>query len=336
MRQIVSIVALMLALLAIGTLGFRLVEDLRWLDALFMAVTTLSTVGYTDEVAAGRSFSDAGKLFAVVYIVFGFTVFTYSAFTLGQLIVNAEFRRHWGRRRMDQTIEALHGHFLVCGVGRMGRTICHYLAKRGQPFVAIDRNEDRVARLREAHGWLAIVGDATSDQVLHKAGIARAAALATVLPTDSDNVYVTLSAHLLQPRLKIVARASDDAAVEKLQRAGASRVVSPYSSGATKIARFMLHPSIEDFFEIADERGRQVELADVLIGPNSPYAGKALSQTNLRDQGVMVLAIRKANGEQVMPPSGSTPIAAGDCLFVFGSSAAVNRMIQQAEQPPVI
>ena len=167
--------------------------------------------------------------------------------------------------------------------------------------------------------------------MLTNAGIKQARSLASVLPTDADNVYVALSARMLNSNMQIIARASDEKAVEKLERAGASRVVSPFSTGAEKMARFMLNPSIEDFLEIADAQGNELELANVQITEHSPYVGKQLKETDLRDKGVMVIGIRRANGERLMPPPGNTVIHPGDSLFAFGSTSAVNEMIGEAD-----
>jgi voltage-gated potassium channel len=211
----------------------------------------------------------------------------------------------------------------------MGTIISVSLADRKKPFVVIDVDEECLVETCEERGWLYVVGDATDDGILQRAGIARAKSLATVLPTDADNIYVVLSARMLSPDMQIIVRASDEKAVEKLQRAGATRVVSPFSSGAQKMARFMLTPSIEDFLEIADSRGNELELADVQITAGSPYIGKALEQTDLREKGVMVIGIRRANGERLMPPPGSAIIEQGDSLFAFGNAEAVNRLIGQ-------
>jgi voltage-gated potassium channel len=257
----------------------------------------------------------------------GIGIFTYCVSQLGQLLVNMQLRGYWERRAMDHAIRTLKDHYVVCGFGRMGTTICHYLHSRRKPFVVIDTDGDRVAPICRENGWLHLVGDATDDEVLLMAGILEARALTTVLPTDADNVYVVLSARLLNERLQIVARATDEKAVDKLERAGATRVVSPFSSGAMKMARFMLNPSVEDFFEITDDHGSQLELADIQISANSPCVGKRLMDTDLRERGVMVVGIRRANGERLMPPPGTSVIEPGDCLFAFGSSQAVNEMI---------
>jgi voltage-gated potassium channel len=231
------------------------------------------------------------------------------------------------RRRMQKSIEKLQDHYIVCGHGRMGSTICRYLDDRGRPFIVVDVDEALLTAQCEPRGWLYVVGDATDDEVLLRAGIDRAKALAAVLPTDADNVYVVLSARMLASDLQIIARAGDEKAALKMQRAGATRIVSPFSTGAVKMARFMLSPNIEDFLEIADARGNELELADVQIGEDSPLVGMTLSETDLRARGVMVIGIRRANGERLMPPPGSARIEAGDCLFAFGSAESVNRMV---------
>ena len=327
MRRIFFIVALLLTLTLVGTVGFHILTGKPWLDCAYLAIITLTTVGSREP----DPLSDSSKLFIIFYLVFGLWVFTYSAFQLGQAIFSIEMRFLLERRRMQNAISKLKDHFIVCGHGRMGETICQYLHERNRPFVAIDIVEEHLIQTAQVRGWLYLHGDATDDQVLINAGIKQARSLASVLPTDADNVYVALSARMLNSNMQIIARASDEKAVEKLEHAGASRVVSPFSSGAEKMARFMLNPSIEDVLEIADAQGNELELADVLITEHSPYVGKQLTETDLRDKGVMVIGIRRASGERLMPPPGNTVIHPGDSLFAFGSSAAVNEMIGEAE-----
>jgi voltage-gated potassium channel len=225
---------------------------------------------------------------------------------------------------VEKQIQALTDHYIICGLGRMGRTICQHLRERGKPFVVVDKNESKVEQFCNRENWPYIVGDATDDGILFRAGVHRARALSAVLTTDADNVYVVLTARLLAPALQIVARASEEKAIAKMVQAGANRVVSPYSTGATKIARFMLNPNIEDFFEIADRTGKELELADYQLAPESPLVGKKLSETQLRDRGVIIVGIRRADGELLIPPPASSVLHASDCLFVFGSAEALN------------
>ncbi len=331
MKQLLATITLLFSFLILGAVCFRLTEGWDWLQCFYEAVIIMTTVGLS--ATAQAELNPSTKLFIICYLMVGIGIFTYCVSQLGQLVVNLQLRGYWERRAMDHAIRKLKGHFIVCGFGRMGKTICQYLHSRNKPFVVIDVDGESIADVCREHGWLYLVGDATDDEVLLTAGILDAKALTTVLATDADNVYVVLSARLLNEKLQIVARASDEKAIDKLERAGATRVVSPFSSGAMKIARFMLNPSVEDFFEVTDDHGSQLELADVQISENSPCVGKRLMDTDLRERGVMVVGIRRANGERLMPPPGTAIIEAGDCLFAFGSSQAVNEMISRNVGP---
>lgn len=325
MRKLVFTLLLLLLFTVIGMLGFRICEGWDWLQCLYEAVIIMTTVGLSATNQA--ELRDVTKVFIIAYLVCGVGIFTYCASQLGQYLVNLQLSGLLERRRMDRAIDRIHDHYVICGFGRMGREICRYLDSRRKPFVVIDTNAAKLEPECQNQGWPYLNGDATDDAILVKAGIHRAKSLATVLPTDADNVYVVLTARLLKDKLQIIARASDEKAVDKLQRAGASRVVSPFTSGAVKIARFMLNPSIEDFLEVTDDRGSQLELADIMISERCPYIGKPMMETDLRDRGIMVIGIRRSTGERLMPPPGSALIQVGDSLFVFGTSQAVNEMI---------
>lgn len=324
-RRIATIAALLLALTALGTVGFRIVSGSRWFDCLYMAVITLTTVGYGEVIPL----DDAGRMFVMVYLGISIGIFTYTVFSLGQLLVSGEWQLRLEQRHMKQRIQELQGHYIVCGLGRMGLAICRQLHERHQSFVAIDHDAEKLSDVCRQENWLRVSGDATDDQVLHQAGIDRARALATVLPTDADNIYVILSARMLSSHLEIVSRASNDKASAKMERAGANRVVSPFSAGALKIARFLLHPNVEDFLDIADRQGHSLELVDVQITADSPVAGKELQNTDLSRLGVLVVGMRRANGEQLMSPGSGTIIQPGDCLFAFGHRDVVNRVIAE-------
>jgi voltage-gated potassium channel len=316
-------VLILLALTLVGVAGLRLTTGADWFDCLYLSVITLTTVGYGEII----ELNSAGRWFIMVYLVTSLGVVTYSAFTFGALLFSAELQSSWRQQRMNAAIEQLSGHYIVCGMGRMGRIICDYLHQRQQAFVVVDNDETRIASICEPLGWLFVVGDATDDQTLFDAGIDRAQALAAVLPTDADNVYVVISAHMLSPTLQIIARASSQKAVEKLQHAGASRVVSPFSSGAVKMARFMLTPSVEDIMEVVDSRGQGLELADIQIHADSPYVGRSLRESDLRAKGVLVVGVRKVSGEHVMMPPSHYRLQVGDNIFAFGSPEAVNAVI---------
>lgn len=330
MRTVLTTIGLLLALTLFGTFGFRIFTGSGWVECLYLAVITLTTVGSRD---AGTD--TASMLFVVSYLAAGLGIFTFSLFQLGSWVVSADFHTMLERRRMQKRISELNGHSIVCGQGRMGLEICEYLTERGRSVVVVDHNEERIQPVCEENGWPFIVGDATDDDVLKSAGIDRAASLTTVLATDADNLYVVLSARMLNPQIKIIARAVDEKAVQKLERAGATRVVSPFRTGAVKMARFMLNPSIEDFIEIADSRGNELELADIQISPESAYVGRKLMETDFRTRGVMVIGIRRESGERLMPPPGDAVIHSGDSLFVFGNADAVNSIVEHTDEAAI-
>lgn len=330
MRQIVTIVFLLLLLTIVGTVGFRIMTGGGYIECLYLAVITITTVGSSEPAPL----TDGGRLFVVAYLCVSLSIFSYSLYQTGQWVMNTSIRGRIERRKMEKRIGSLHNHYIVCGFGRMGRTICEYLHERRRTFVVIDVDGEMLSEACAAHGWLYVVGDATDDEVLRKAGVPQAQALATVLPTDADNVYVVLSASMLAPELQIISRASTEKAVQKMEHAGASRVISPFSSGAIKIARFMLSPSLEDFIEVADASGVDLELCDIQITEESPYVGKPLTETDLRSRGVMIVGIRRASGERLMPPSGDAVIEAGDSLFAFGNSSAVQTMLAETTATP--
>lgn len=323
LKQLVVAGELLLAMTLIGMAGFRIITGARWLDCLYMTVITLTTVGYGEIIELG----DAGRIFVMVYLVFGIGIFTYSAFQIGQWIASAEMRSMLETRRMERSISHLKDHYIVCGIGRMGATICRHLQKRHKRFVVIDIDEDRVKSVCSREDWHCVIGDATDDQVLLSAGIDRAQALAAVLPTDADNVYVILSARMLSSRLEIIARASSDKAAAKMEHAGANRIVSPFSTGALKMARFLLNPNIEDFLEIMDRQEHDLELADVQIDAGCPYVGKRLMDLSMTELGVVIVGLRRANGDRLMPPPPTATIEPGDCLFAFGQAGALHKML---------
>lgn len=323
--QILRIAGLLVGFTLFGTIGIRLIEGSSWLNSLYMIVITATTVGYEDPV----QLSDKGKIFIIFYLMFGLGIFTYSVSQLGQWIVRQQMSSMLEQRRMQKAITKLRGHYIVCGIGRMGETICEYLHDRGEPFVVIDSNEERLQAACDPRGWFHVFGDATDDFVLKSAGIDHAKSLASALPGDADNVYVVLTARMLNPDFQIIARASDDKAAEKIKHAGASRVVSPFRSGAVKIARFMIHPAVEDFVEVASKHIGGFQVADLQLSETSPYCGKKLSETDFSEKGIMIVGICRPDQEPQMPPPSSTILHAGDSIFALGSSSNVNQLIEE-------
>lgn len=316
MRRLIQIPLLLMFVLMFGAIGLRLCTGQSMLDCFYQATVLLTTVGSQQP----DPLTPVTQVFIMIYLGGGLGVFTYSAFQFGQTLVSGDLRVFLEQRRMKRATDHLSDHFIICGYGRMGATLCEYLHSRHQPFVVIDENPDLVTSEMKSAGWLFVHGDATQDDVLMAAGVDRARGLTTVLPTDADNLYVVLSARLLAADLQIVARGSDESAAQKMQRAGATRVINPLSAGATRMARLMLSPSIENFVEVAETHGIEWEIADVQVPDNSPLVASRLSETPLREAGIILLGICKSSGETHFPPSADLIIEAGDSLFAFGNS----------------
>ena len=315
---------MVIALMLVGIIGLRLIEHASWIDCFYMTVITLSTVGYGDPIGL----STAGKIFISLYLIGSLGVFTYSLFQVGQWIVGSELRRLRERRRMNVAIDRLKDHYIVCGQGRMGLEICRYLAQRERPFVVIEVDEAKLTQHAGPAGWLHIHGDATDDQVLRHAGDRAVRDLwrrcSPVTPRISIRRAFGADACLRTPDHRAGQR-RESGPKTRARRRDSHR--QPFSSGAVKMARFMLNPSIEDFLEIADQKGNELELADFQISSASPYVGKKLMETGLREQGVMVIGIRRPNGERLMPPPADAVLLSGDCLFAFGSARSINAVL---------
>lgn len=328
MRRLLQIPLLILGMLLLGAVCLHFLTGMRMLDAFYHTVILLTTVGYTEP----KPLTDSVKIFITIYLAGALGVFSYSAFQFGQILVSSNLRVYLEQRRMDSQISRMQGHFIICGFGRMGATLCDYLHSRRQSFAVIDENQDVFSEQFQQNRWPFICGDASQDSVLERAGIRRARGLTTVLPTDPDNLYVVLSARLLNPTIPIVARAGDDRAAQKMMQAGATRVMNPFSSGAIRMARFMLSPSIENFVEVTESQGVDWEIADVLVPETSILVGRKLSETGLRDSGIMLLGIFRASGQKFFPPPGSLTIEPNDKLFAFGNSEGVAKLSALLEQ----
>lgn len=322
MRQLARILALMCFLTLVGTCWFWLVEGWSLLEAVYMTVITLSTVGFQEV----RPLSSSGRVFVIIFLIAGLGAFLYGVVQLGEMVVRAELRHWWRKRGMQATIKALHGHYIVCGYGRMGQAVCRHLAGRGLIFVVIDSNS-LVATECELKGWPVVCGDATNDDVLRAAGIESSRGLAAVLSDDRDNLYVVLSARLLVPGLQIIARAMDENAAAKMEKAGASRVVSLYATGAATLAQLLANPHVEDFFELVSPSGSAVDLAEIKVTAESPYANRPLSQTDFRRHGIIIVAVRRPDGETLLPPPAATVVRPDDALVALGKVAAISEFL---------
>ncbi len=314
-RRLLFLGVLALLLVSTGTAGYHLIEGWHPFDALYMTVITLSTIGYGET----HPLSTAGRVFTICVILGGVFTFIYAATELIRMVVSGEVADLFGTQRMERALSRLKDHIIVCGFGRMGRLVCREFARQRVPFVIVDEEEASVRDFQMEHG-LALVGDATSDEVLKQAGIDRARGLVTVMASDAENLFTTLSARLLNPKLHIVARVEDPLSEQKLLRAGANRVVSPYDIGGTRVANAMLKPTVVDFIELATgTEHMDLQMEEARIGKHSPLSGCKLNQSRLRtDLRIIIVAIKKPAGQMLFNPDPDALLQAGDILVAIG------------------
>ncbi|MBZ5527896.1 MAG: potassium channel protein [Acidobacteriia bacterium] len=317
-------------LIFFGSAGFHYLEGWAWFDGFYMTITTMSTVGYAEI----HPLSHAGKLFNSFLIMAsvlggGFTIATFT-----QALLEFEFGKLFGRTRMQREIAKLTGHYIVCGAGRVGRTVARELRARGQKCLIIERDAAR-AKWAETEDFPVVIGNASSEENLRLAQISRAEGLVTAVSSDAENLYIVLTARGLRADLRIIARASEDDATSKFLRAGASQVISPYSFVGHRIAQLLVSPNVLDFIDAAVGAERlDVEISEVQIQAQSALAGKAIADTVIRQQaGVIVLGLKSPGGPMLFNPVPETPIQANDYLIVIGSDSQIKKLEALASAP---
>ena len=314
-KRLILAVFLIAFVVSFGTIGYMVIEGWNFQDSLYMTVTTLTTVGYKEV----RELSSIGRWFTIALIIGGVGTVLYALSTGAKFIIEGEIQEVFGRRRFEKKMRELNGHYIICGYGRMGKIIAKELKSEKIKFVAIEKN----TAVHEKDETILIVGDATQDDILKDVGIERAKGLITVLPTDAENLYVVLSARGLNPDLFIVARAGEEGSEQKLLRAGADRVISPYHIGGLRMAHTVLRPAVVDFIELATTSGNiDLQLEEIPISDVSRFSGLSLDQCGFgRELGVIIVAIKKPNGEMRFNPTFRTLIEPGDTLIALGETS---------------
>ncbi|MCC0175475.1 potassium channel protein [Waterburya agarophytonicola K14] len=314
------------SIVLIGTLWYWLVEKWSFSESAYMTVITLSTVGFSEV----RPLGERGRLFTVALILMGLLTIGYIVNRFTEALIQGYFQEGIKLRQEKNLIESLDQHYIVCGFGRTGRHVAREFFAEGIPFIIIDDNIEEVEEIKQL-GYTVILGDATLDESLVRAKIDRAICLVTALPSDAENLYTVLSAKTLNPRIRAIARASNEEAVQKLQRAGADAVVSPYITGGKRLAAAALRPQVMDFVDgIIAGSNRSYYLEEFLIDPEAcPYVGKSLREAKLRSQsGALVLAIRRIDGNLIAGPTGETRILEQDALICMGTAEQLRNLNQ--------
>jgi voltage-gated potassium channel len=314
-----SLLTLMIVI-CVGTIGYSIIEGWTLFESLYMTVITVATVGFKEI----HDLSDQGKVFTILLIIFGASSLAYTLGTLFQFMVEGQLRTILGRKKLEKKISELSGHYIVCGFGRIGRLICREFAAKPAPFLVVEQDLELCREIDEM-GYLYVHGDATRDEILLQAGIRSAKSLITAVTSDSANVYITLTARGLNPDLFILARASEEGAEIKLKRAGANKVVSPYTIGASRMAHALLRPSVVDFIEIATgDNDIELQLEEIRVAPDSRLAGTTLLTSDIRRKhGIIIVGIRKEGTKILFNPGSETSIDAGDTLITLGERIAI-------------
>ena len=313
-RRLLWGICALAAIIVAGTSGYMVIEGWSFLDALYMTVTTITTVGY-DEL---HPLSAGGRIFSIFLIVGGVGGALYAVTGIIEYILEGQFGTTFWRRRMKTKIAKLRGHFILCGYGRVGDEIARTFQEEGVSFVIVDNRPDCIARAEQA-GYLYLQGDATSDEVLREAGIERARGLVSAVGDEVANTYITLSARGLCPELFIAARSCSKEAEIKLDKAGANRIVSPHSIGGRRIAMLALRPAVADFIDdVTHHPSRELRLENVDIGENSPLVGLTIKAAR-SETGITILAMRRKSGKLLANPPDEETIEDGDGLIVIGT-----------------
>ena len=322
-RRLRLSIAALVAVIVLGTLGYSLIDGWPVFDALYMTVITLATVGFKEV----HELSPQGKAFTIVLIICGTGIIAYTLTSLLQFTIEGQLRKILGRKKVESRISKLRNHYIICGFGRIGHLICREFQSRPVPFLVVEKAPHHIERL-EREGFLYVEGDATEDDTLLAAGIHHAKGLITAVTSDTDNVYITLTARGLNPSLFILARAGEEGSEKKLMRAGASKVISPYTIGASRMAHAILRPSVVDFIEIATASEHlELQIEEIAINAGSDLAGKTLVNSGIRrNMGIIIVGIKQTDGQMIFNPPPDKVIDPGSVLIILGKRQSINQL----------
>ena len=322
-KLLISIV-LIISIIVFGTLGYMVIEGWNFRDSLFMTFITITTVGYQEV----HDLSANGEIFTIFLLILGVGIIFYILSLEAKVLIEGQLKGIFERRTLKKKIDDLKNHYIICGYGRMGKIIASELVAKGVDLVVIEKNPQQSDR----QDRLLIEGDATIDESLKSAGIEKAKGIVSVLPTDAENLFLVLSARELNPNISIVTRAKDEDAENKLSRAGADRVVSPYHAGSVKIANLILKPAVVDFLEFATMDGNfELQLEEIIFQETSKFVHKTLEESAIgRDLRIIIVAIKKSNGNMEFNPSSKSIIEAGDTLIALGEISKLKTLEEWA------
>lgn len=323
-KHLKAAILLALTVLLIGTLGYMIIEGWTFIDALYMAVITVSSVGYKEV----HDISYMGRIFTIFFVMSGVGVTLYVAGVIVQFMVEGRIRVIMGRRKLDRQINGLKDHYIICGYGRIGRVLCKNLIKRTPVEIVVIENNPDLVPIMDKDKILYIHGNAADEGILIKAGIKKAKGLVAALATDVDNVFLVLTARQISPHLEIIARASLDESKSKLLAAGANSVESPYEMGARNMAQRILRPTVTSFLDLAFAHKRKdIQMEEIPVNEKSELSGVMLKDSGIRQRfNLIIIAIKKPDGSMMFNPSFEAVITAGDTVIAVGEDDNLQKL----------
>ncbi|HEV7230032.1 MAG TPA: potassium channel protein [Bacteroidia bacterium] len=318
-------VALIILTILGGIAGYMIIENYRFFDAFYMTIITVGTVGFNEV----HPLSDAGKLFTAFLIITSFGTFANAILTISRSFSDGEFNKYFKDLRLNAAIDKLENHIIICGYGRNGKEAAHVLKNHNQRFVVIEEKQPVIDNMSSRYKELILLGDATLDEVLLRAGILKAKALITTLPLDADNVFIVLSARTLNPKLTIISRASNDNSDKKLKTAGADNVIMPDKIGGAHMASLVLKPDVMEFVDyITGQGGDNIKLEEITFDNLSEsYKNKTIKELEIRNKsGANIVGFKTAKGEYIINPSADTVMIHDAKLFVLGTTEQISRL----------
>lgn len=320
-------IVLVIILMIIGTFGYILIDGYTPLNAFYMTVITIATVGYGEI----QPLSDTGRIFTAFLIITSFGTFAYAVSSISKFVLDGELNSFFKNRKLNESIGKLHDHVIICGYGRNGRQAAHVLKKQNKRFVVIERDEAITASITNKFSDLIVTGDATNDEILIKAGIHKAKALITTLPADAANLFIVLSARHLNSGLTIISRASDDGSDAKLKIAGANNVIMPDKVGGAHMASLVMKPDVMEFLDhITAQSFESVNLEEISL-ESIPEAlnNKTLKDLEIRNKsGANIVGFKTVDGNYIVNPSPETIISPLSKIFVFGDPQQISKLKQ--------
>jgi voltage-gated potassium channel len=308
-------VAFLILIIVLGTLGYVVIEGWGFFDALYMAVITLTTTGYSEV----HPLNTGGRIFTIIVLTSGFFATVVAVGALTHFLIEGQILELFGRRRMAKDIEGLKDHYIICGYGRIGKVIAGELSSKGIQFVIVDSSYEKTEEIIW-DGYIALHGNSVDENVLVAAGIMRAKGLIACVSTPADNVYIVLTARALKPDIFVMGRANDETSEKRLVSAGADKVVSPYTIGGRRMANIITKPAVVEFIDIAvGRKDLKLAIEEVTVCSGSNLIGKSIINAEIKKKhGVIVVAVLKGDGKMIFNPEPTLVIDEGDILVALG------------------